>query len=81
MDCSRWNECLLYGNKLSTEQGIGAMYRKKYCLGNHALCARYRVYQEAGPEFVPDNLYPAMHDMALKIIADAKAGRARGISE
>ncbi len=48
------------------------MYRKKYCEGDKMQCARYQIATQAGPEFVNNNIYPNMLDMADKIIAEHK---------
>jgi hypothetical protein len=53
------------------ESGLGAIYKKKYCMGNNANCARYMVLQNLGPEYVPDTLYPSMFDVAQQIVASA----------
>ena len=54
------------------ESGLGAIYKKKYCMDNNASCARYIVIQSLGPENVPATLYPGMLDVARQIIVLAE---------
>lgn len=72
MNCIKLNGCPFYNDKIQVEHGIGLIFKKKYCKGNFELCARYKVMQEAGEEYVPANLYPNMMDIAVDIIAKAK---------
>ena len=72
MDCEKLQNCPFYNDKMPMEKGIGAIFKKKYCKGNSELCARYKVYKEAGAAYVSENLYPNMHDIAQKIIEEIK---------
>jgi len=72
MDCVRLSNCPFYNDRMTMEQGIGSIFKKKYCKRNHHLCARYKVICEAGEKFVPDILYPNMLDIAENIIAAVK---------
>ncbi len=66
-------ECLLgcpfFNDKMSDSAGIGAIYKKKYCQGDSAQCARYMVFKVRGKVGVPADLYPNMVDRAKKILA------------
>jgi hypothetical protein len=53
------------------QSGLGAIYKKKYCLGSNTKCARWLVLQNLGPEHVPNTLYPGMFDVASEIIEKA----------
>ena len=58
------------------DQGIGSIYKKKYCEGNYEFCARYKVFAEFGKnDVIPDYLYPNMDDIADKIISEEKKKR------
>lgn len=72
MECPKLQGCNFYNDRMPMEQGIGSIFKKKYCKDNNEPCARYKVSIEVGPSFVPDNLYPNMHDIAMKIIEEAK---------
>jgi hypothetical protein len=69
MNCAKLSACPFYNDKMPMESGLGAIFKKKYCMGNNETCARYIVLQELGPEHVPDTLYPGMRDVANQIIA------------
>lgn len=71
MDCAYLGGCPFYNDKLQMDQGIGSIFKKKYCTGNNELCARYRVLCRLGEGFVPSSLYPNMLDVADEIIEEA----------
>ena len=73
MDCIKLQTCPFYNDKMPMDQGIGAIFKNKYCSGNNEICARYKVLNALGPAFVPSTLYPNMHDIAEKILAEAKS--------
>ena len=54
------------------DSGIGSMYKRKYCEGDKTTCARYMVATQVGAEFVNNNLYPNMLELANKIITENK---------
>ena len=72
MDCEFLAACPFYNDGMPMEHGIGAIFKKKYCLGNQQICARYVVVNELGKAFVPDVLYPNMMEMAQRILEDEK---------
>lgn len=69
MNCARLTGCPFYNDRMPMERGVGSIFKKKYCLGNHDICARYKVICEVGENNVPANLYPNMMDIAENIIA------------
>ncbi len=70
--CEKLEKCPFYQGKMSMESGLGAMYKKKYCEGDKTACARYQIATTLGPDFVNNNIYPNMNDLANKIIAENK---------
>ena len=72
MKCKNLEGCAFYNDKMPMEKGIGAIFKKKYCLGNQQICARYQVSSKLGKGFVPANLYPNMYDAAQRIIEKAE---------
>ena len=68
MKCEKLEKCPFYTNKMPIDQGLGAMYSKKYCEGDKTICARYMVSTTVGPHAVPLDLYPNMVKQAKKII-------------
>jgi EAL and modified HD-GYP domain-containing signal transduction protein len=53
-------------------QGVGSIIKNKYCLNSNEPCARYLVATTVGSDHIPDSLYPNMHDVAEKIIEEAR---------
>ncbi len=68
MNCPKLSLCPFYNDKMPMESGLGAIYKKKYCMGSNKNCARWLVLQNLGPEHVPANLYPSMLDVASQLI-------------
>lgn len=71
--CENLAKCPFYQGKMTMDDGIGAMYKRKYCEGDKNSCARYMVATTVGKEYVTESLYPNMADKAKKIIAEHKA--------
>ena len=71
-DCECLNGCPFFDDKMANSQGLGKIYKEKYCLGDNRNCARYKVYSRLGSSAVPADLYPNMHDEATNILADAE---------
>jgi hypothetical protein len=72
MNCVCFTVCPFFNDKMPIESGLGTIYKKKYCMGSNAACARYLVRQALGSEHVPATLYPSMLDVARQIIASAE---------
>lgn len=70
-NCELLEGCLFFNDKMSEDSGLGAIYKKKYCLGDNTQCARYRVAKKLGRKNVPTNLYPNMIDTAENLISAA----------
>lgn len=71
--CENLAKCPFYQGKMTMDEGIGAMYKRKYCEGDKDSCARYMVATTVGKEYVTESLYPNMAEKAKKIIAEHKA--------
>jgi hypothetical protein len=54
---------------MTAVEGLGAIYKNKYCTGENSHCARYMVFRKLGKSAVPPNLYPNMVDAANAILA------------
>ena len=72
-DCELLKGCLFFNDKMSDQVGMGAIYKKAYCLGDSSKCARFVVAKALGRENVPANLYPNMANRACQIIEDASS--------
>jgi hypothetical protein len=68
-DCEVLAGCLFFSDKMKDTEGLGAIYKKKYCLGDNSKCARYMVFKKLGRPAVPVNLHPNMIDQANKILS------------
>lgn len=67
-ECECLVGCPFFNDKMPENDGMGAIYKKKYCLGDNSKCARYMVFKKLGKGKSPDNLYPNMIDKANEII-------------
>lgn len=68
-DCVMLKGCLFFNDKMPGDTGLGAIYKKKYCLGDASNCARYMIATTLGRDKVPTNLYPNMDEQARELIA------------
>jgi hypothetical protein len=68
-DCECLKGCIFFNDKMKDTEGLGAIYKKKYCLGDSTQCARYMVFKKLGKPNVPATLYPNMQDRAKALIA------------
>ena len=50
------------------DEGLGKMYKTKYCEGDKFSCARYIVATQLGGEYVTNHLYPNMKTQAEEIL-------------
>lgn len=71
MGCDRLEGCPFYHDKMPLKHGVGTIFKTKYCNDNFEQCARYKVSQKVGAQFVPNSLYPNMNDVADGIIKEA----------
>ena len=68
--CEKLPKCPFYQGKMDINSGLGAMYKKKYCEGDKTICARYIISTKLGPEFVNNNIYPNMTDVANNLLKE-----------
>lgn len=68
--CEKLSKCPFYQGKININSGLGAMYKKKYCEGDKTICARYIISTKLGPEFVNNNIYPNMIDVANNLLKE-----------
>jgi len=69
-DCQCLTGCPFFNDKMPDTSGLGAIYKKKYCQGDPAKCARYMVFTKLGKSAVPTDMYPNMIDSARQILAN-----------
>lgn len=58
MDCECVAGCPFFNDRMSANPATAGMYKRKYCQGDYASCARYRVFKARGKPAVPADLYP-----------------------
>lgn len=68
-NCECTPGCPFFNDKMKDKEGLAAIYKKKYCQGDFAQCARYMIFKKLGKPFVPENLYPNMREDALAILS------------
>jgi hypothetical protein len=67
--CEFMDSCPFFSDKIGRYPVAAGAMRAKYCLGDNADCARYRVAKALGREAVPSWLFPNDVDRALKLLA------------
>lgn len=68
-NCECLPGCPFFNDKMPDNDGLGSIFKKKYCLGDNSLCARYVIAQKLGKSAVPPKLYPNQMDQAKAILA------------
>lgn len=71
--CECLPRCPFFNDQMPDTSGLGAIYKKKYCLENSTTCARYMIFKRLGASSVPRTLYPNMFDQARQIVGRAGA--------
>ena len=69
-DCPYIKACPFFNDRMKDTEGMGKIYKNKYCLSVYAECARYMVCTAKGKEAVPVTMYPNMLKKAQEIIAE-----------
>lgn len=69
-DCELLQGCLFFNDKMADMPSTAEIIKLKFCQGNNADCARYRVFRALGREKVPRNLFPNQMDAAQRIIRE-----------
>lgn len=69
--CKCLQGCLFSNDNMKDTEGLGAMYKTKYCLSDNSNCARYMVFKKPCKPAVPVNMYPNMYKRT-KIILTGK---------
>lgn len=72
MACELRMTCPLFNEHMQATPSARAMYRVRYCNGDHAACARYVVYLSLGRENIPGDLYPNDHLRAMDLVRAAR---------
>jgi hypothetical protein len=76
--CVCLERCPFFNDRMKDSEGLGRIYKSRYCLGDYTACARYIVFLKLGRERVPPDLYPNMNDRASAVLAEAGGGTVQG---
>jgi hypothetical protein len=69
-ECECLKGCPFFNDKMKMDEGMGLIYKKKYCLGDNSDCARYMIFKALGPGIATNDIFPNNKDKALKLIAE-----------
>jgi len=69
-ECEFIEKCPFFQGKLAEKPVETEELKEKYCKNNNLNCARYMIVQAAGPEKMPEDLYPDEKIIAYQIIAE-----------
>jgi hypothetical protein len=67
-ECKSLSTCPFFNDKMADMPSVAIVLKKRYCLGNNALCARFMVSSAIGKEKVPLDLFPEEVDRAEELI-------------
>jgi len=67
-DCVCLPNCPFFNDRMKNMPTMASIYKRRYCLGDSASCARYMVFTALGRGKVPADLSPIDIETALKII-------------
>lgn len=68
-DCELLAGCLFFNDKMENRPSTATMYKRRFCQGDNAECARFAVFRALGKPGVPDDLFPNQFHRVKKIIA------------
>jgi hypothetical protein len=70
-DCQCLGGCPFFNDRMQGMDETAGLFKKKYCQGNSADCARFMVFSKLGKPAVPADLFPNQAERARSIIAAA----------
>ncbi|HPE70161.1 MAG TPA: hypothetical protein P5560_13030 [Thermotogota bacterium] len=70
MKCECLAGCPFFNDHMKDMPKMAEMLKEKYCLGDFANCARYRIFKKLGKPAVPGDLFPHQKDRADEILGD-----------
>lgn len=72
-DCPNLEDCPFFNGFMAGRPDIASdILKVRFCMGNNAACARWRVASELGGGHVPDDMYPNQENRANAILNEAK---------
>lgn len=67
-DCELLFTCPFFHDQMQTRPAAAEMYKKSYCKGDSANCARFIVFKALGRTKVPPDLFPNQLERAEKLL-------------
>ncbi len=58
MDCELLPTCIFFNDRMVNMPSTAAIFKQRYCKGDHPACARHMVFKALGREKVPPDLFP-----------------------
>jgi hypothetical protein len=68
-ECNLLSKCLFFNDKMSSMPTASDLMKRRFCLKDNSICARYMVCSALGREYVPADLFPNNIDRARTILA------------
>lgn len=68
-ECIKLAACPFFNDRMQGMDGMAGLYKKRYCAGDHALCARWMVSSAGVP--VPPDLFPNQAERAEELLREA----------
>jgi hypothetical protein len=69
-DCPVLSACPFFAGKLKNMPKTADLLKDRYCRSRHAVCARWVIREGAGPDKVPEDLFPHQADRANKMLRE-----------
>lgn len=73
-DCECLPKCPFFHDRMSNMPSMADIYKTRYCLGDNFHCARYKIFQSLGREYVPEDLFPNELERALEMLTERAPG-------
>jgi len=70
-DCELLATCPFFNDMMPNRPATAKVFKKTYCNGSNAECARYIVLKAVGQEKVPSDLYPNQKERVKEIISSS----------
>ena len=67
-DCPVLDACPFFADKLRNMPKTADLLKDRYCRSRHEVCARWVVRERAGPDKVPNDMFPHQADRANKLL-------------
>jgi hypothetical protein len=67
-ECECLPHCKFFNNVLEDMPSTAERTKRKFCLGENSVCARYMVYKALGSASVPPTLFPMQRERARELI-------------